>query len=112
MSKKMMVFVNDCKIVCIPTTGASGVSFTIHVLILDEFGVIPSEKARKYYTSVKPTLSSSKISQLIIMSTPRTKSHIFYELYTGSLQKKNSFVTKTVYYYEVDAEHASEEWKQ
>ena len=112
MSKKMMVFDNGCKIVCIPTTGASGVGFTIHVLILDEFGVIPAAKARSYYTSVKPTLSSSKISQLIIMSTPRSKAHIFYELYIGSLQKKNTFVTKTVYYYEVDAEHASEEWKQ
>ena len=112
LSKKSVTFDNGCSIKCVATTNSGGVGKTAHLLILDEFGVIPAATARSFWTAIKPTLSSSKVSQVIILSTPRSKSHIFYELYTGSIQGKNDFVTKTVYYWEAGGERATDEWKQ
>jgi hypothetical protein len=111
LSKKSVVFDNGCKIKCVATTNAGGVGKTAHLLILDEFGVIPTSTARAFWTAINPTLSSSKVAQVIILSTPRSTTHPFYDLYTKSIQGKNDFVTKVVYYWEAGGERLTEEWK-
>lgn len=112
MSKKAITFDNGCKIKCVATTSAGGVGKTAHLLMLDEFGVIPASAASNFWTAINPTLSSSKVAQVIILSTPRSKSHKFYELYQGALTGKNDFKTKVVYYWEAGGDRATEEWKK
>lgn len=92
---------NGSQLMCSATTNTASIGFTIHCILLDEFAHIPENIVNNFWRSVYPTLSSSQVSQCIITSTPNGTTNKFYEIWSKSLEKKNSFVNLRTDYYEV-----------
>jgi hypothetical protein len=92
---------NGSKILSSATTNTASIGFTIHCVLLDEFAHIPENIVNNFWRSVYPTLSSSKVSQCIITSTPNGTTNKFYEIVTGSIEGKNSFRYIRTDYWEV-----------
>lgn len=101
---------NGCMLTSQATTGTAAIGFTIHVLYLDEFAHINDKLGREFWRSVYPTLSSSKISQCIITSTPNGMDNLFFEIWDKANKGDNSFRFKRVDYWEVP-EH-DEKWAE
>lgn len=99
---------NGSRILSSATTNTASIGFTIHCVLLDEFAHIPDNIVNNFWRSVYPTLSSSKISQCIITSTPNGTTNKFYELWSNAIEKKNSFIPIRTDYWEVP-EH-DDEW--
>ena len=100
-SKTKMLFDNGCKMQVTTTTENTGRGFSINVLLLDEFAFVDSGTARSFFTSVLPTISASKTSKVIITSTPNGVGNLFYELFTGAVEGKNSYAWDTVLWSDV-----------
>ena len=103
------VFDSGCKLVLQTTTENTGASFTIHMLYADEFALVSPQFIREFYRTIFPTLSSSKISRMIITSTPRGLNK-FYEIYRDAIESKNNFNPIRVDWYEVPGH--DEQWKK
>lgn len=93
---------NGCNLYSQATTKTTSIGFTIHVLYIDEFAHIHPKTVRSFWRSVYPTLSSSRISQCIISSTPDGMDNLFYEIWDKANKGANSFVYKRVDYWEVE----------
>ncbi len=92
---------NGCMMTSQATTKTAVLGFAIHVLYIDEFAHIQQNIAREFWRAVYPTLSSSKISQCIISSTPYGQDNLFFELWDKAVKGQNSFHWKQVNYWEV-----------
>jgi hypothetical protein len=103
-----MIFDNRCRIIGQNTTKTGGIGFTIHLLFLDEFAHIQENIKRPFYENVYPTLSSSKISRVIITSTPNGYD-LFHDLYQGAVDGMNEYTPIRVDWWEVPGR--DEEWK-
>ena len=99
---------NGSQLMCSATTNTTSIGFTIHCILLDEFAHIPENIVNNFWRSVYPTLSSSQVSQCIITSTPNGTTNKFYEIWSKSIEKKNSFVNLRTDYYEVPGH--DDEW--
>lgn len=99
---------NGSKIISSATTNTASIGFTIHCVYLDEFAHIPDNIVNNFWRSVYPTLSSSKVSQCIITSTPNGTTNKFYEIWSKSLSGENSFVNVRTDYWEVPGH--DDEW--
>ena len=95
-----MIYDNRCRIIGQNTTKTGGIGFTIHLLFLDEFAHIPTNIKKPFYENVYPTLSSSKISRVIITSTPNGYD-LFHDLYQGSIDGANEYTALRVDWWEV-----------
>lgn len=104
-----MYFDNGCKIFAETTTKSSGRGKTVHLLYADEFAFVPDNIAKGFYTSIYPTLSSSKVSQIIITSTPNGP-NLFYDLYMGGVDGTNDYKSSRIDWWEVPGR--DEAWKQ
>jgi hypothetical protein len=104
-----MMFDNKCRLIGQNTTKTGGIGFTIHLLFLDEFAHIQESIKRTFYENVYPTLSSSKISRVIITSTPNGYD-LFHDLYVGAVNKINEYAAIRVDWWEVPGR--DETWKQ
>lgn len=92
---------NGSRILSTATTKTASIGFTLHCILLDEFAHIPENIVNNFWRSIYPTLSSSKVSQCIIISTPNGTTNKFYDLWSGSVEGRNSFVHLRTDYYEV-----------
>lgn len=101
---------NGSKIISSATTNTASIGFTIHCVLLDEFAHIPDNIVNNFWRSVYPTLSSSKVSQCIITSTPNGVTNKFYEIWDKAINKQNSFIPIRTDYWEVPGHDA--EWAQ
>lgn len=99
---------NGSKIISSATTNTASIGFTIHCVYLDEFAHIPDNIVNNFWRSVYPTLSSSKVSQCIITSTPNGTTNKFYEIWSKSLSGENSFANVRTDYWEVPGH--DDEW--
>jgi hypothetical protein len=104
-----MKFDNGCRLYSQATTKTAAIGFTIHLLYADEFAHIHPNFLSQFYRSIYPTLSSSKISRIIISSTPNGM-NLFYELYTGALEGKNSYHPIRVDWWQVPGR--DDNWKR
>lgn len=104
-----MKFDNGNRLFSQATTKTAAIGFTIHLLFADEFAHIHPNFLLQFYRSIYPTLSSSKISRMIICSTPNGM-NLFYEIYQGAIQKLNAFNSIRVDWWEVPGR--DEEWKK
>lgn len=93
---------NGCNLYSQSTTKTTSIGFTIHVLYIDEFAHIHPKIIKSFWKSVYPTLSSSKVSQCIISSTPNGMDNLFFEIWDKANKGINSFVCKRVDYWEVE----------
>ena len=85
-----MKFDNGCRLIAQSTTKNAGIGFTIHMLFLDEFAHIHQNFVDSFFENVYPTLSSSKISRIIITSTPNGFNK-FHEIYDSAEKGLNDF---------------------
>ena len=99
---------NGSRILSSATTNTASIGFTIHCVLLDEFAHIADNIVAHFWRSVYPTLSSSKISQCIITSTPNGTTNKFYDIWSKALEKKNTFVPIRTDYWEVPSH--DDEW--
>jgi len=81
---------NGCRLVGQATTAKAGIGFTIHTLFLDEFAHIHPSIVDSFYENVYPTLSASKVSRIIITSTPNGFNK-FYEIYDAADKGQNAY---------------------
>ena len=93
---------NGCRLLSAATTASTSIGFTIHKLMIDEMAHIQDGIIEPFWRSVYPTLSSSAVSQCIIISTPNG-TNMFYDIYSKSSlgTKKNSFTGIRVDYWQV-----------
>lgn len=104
-----MIFDNGCRVIGQNTTKTGGISFTIHLLYLDEFAHIKSNIIDPFYENVYPTLSSSKISRVIITSTPNGYNK-FHNIYQNAVEGLNEYTPLRVDWWQVPGR--DEEWKK
>jgi hypothetical protein len=104
-----MKFDNGCRMVGQTTTGKAGIGFTIHLLFLDEFAHVHPNFVNSFYENVYPTLSSSKVSRIIITSTPNGY-NLFYEIYKAAVSGNNEYAAFKVDWWQVPGR--DEKWKE
>ena len=90
-NKLSIVFDNGSKIKCAATTVSAIRGQSVNLLLIDEFAFIPEEMAQGFITSVFPTLSSSKESKLVLISTPNGF-NTYYNIWHSSELGQNDFV--------------------
>lgn len=110
VSKVALRLENGSNIRAVATTGDSATGDSINILIIDEAALIPQNVLTEFWASVFPTMSSFKQSQIIVMSTPRGRSGLYYDLYSGALNGTNGFVHKRVDWWQVPGH--DEKWKE
>jgi hypothetical protein len=104
-----MKFDNGCRAIAKTTTKTSAIGFTIHFLYMDEFAHIHPNFIESFFRSTYPTVSSSKVSRIIITSTPNGMNK-FYEIYQGALTGENTFNPIRVDWWQVPGR--DEVWKK
>jgi len=104
-----MRFDNGCRVIGQNTTKTGGISFTIHLLYLDEFAHIMPSIINPFYENVYPTLSSSKISRVIITSTPNGYNK-FHDIYQNAVDGNNEYAPFRVDWWQVPGR--DEAWKE
>jgi len=100
-AEKSLAFDNGSTLSNTPTTNTASIGFTLNFLLLDEFAHIPDNICNNFWRSVYPTLSSSRISQCVIISTPNGTTNKFYDIWSKSLTGENSFAHLRTDYWEV-----------
>jgi hypothetical protein len=78
-NKKSMSLENGTMILADSTASNSVRGFTISLLYLDEFALVPPNVAKDFMDSVFPTIASGQSSRIIIVSTPKGLNHFFHE---------------------------------
>ncbi len=102
-------FDNGCRAIAKTTTKTSAIGFTIHFLYMDEFAHIHSNFIESFFRSTYPTVSSSKVSRIIITSTPNGQNK-FWEIYQGAMTGENTFNPIRVDWWQVPGRNES--WKR
>ena len=104
-----MKFDNGCRAIAKTTTKTSAIGFTIHFLYMDEFAHIHPNFIESFFRSTYPTVSSSKVSRIIITSTPNGQNK-FWEIYQGALTGENTFNPVRVDWWQVPGR--DDQWKK
>lgn len=76
---------------CAATSPSAVRGMSINFLMLDEFGFLSSKLADAFISSVFPTISASKESKMVIVSTPNGLNH-FYKIWNDAETGVNDFV--------------------
>jgi len=74
-------------------TKTPAIGFTVNFLYIDEAALIPQNIMNEFWTAIYPTLSSSRLSKIVLTSTPRGRQNKFYELWDKGEKGLNSFKT-------------------
>lgn len=90
-NKKSLVLENGSRCIAAATSASAIRGMSVNILLLDEFAHLGTNLADEFIKSVFPTLSSSKTSKLIIISTPNGLNH-YHKLWVESEQGNNDFV--------------------
>jgi len=91
-NKKTIMFENGTKIRARATSKDSFRGRTLNICFADEFAFVdPQWKADEFFTSNWPTISASKESKFIIVSTPKGIGNIFHQIYSEAENGINTF---------------------
>ena len=101
---------NGSRIGITTTTGTAGRGSSANLLFIDEADWIEPNMLNEFWASIYPIISSSTKSKIIMASTPRDTSGLFYKLYNGSVKGDNEWVHMKVLWSEVPGRN--EKWKQ
>lgn len=89
-NSKSIKLENGCRAFCSTTSGVSSAGFTIDLLYLDEFALIPNNIASSFYASVYPTVAAVPDSKIIITSTPRGMNK-FHDIWKKAIDGQNNY---------------------
>lgn len=84
--------------------------YNANLLVMDELAFFPEEITSEFWAYAYPIIKSSNISKIIIASTPKQKSGLFYELYDGSVKGENNLANMKVLWNDVPGR--DEQWKK
>jgi len=87
LSDTTIILENGCKLSTAAASKSPATGDSLNLLYIDEVALIPQNISDEYWASVYPTLSSFRGSQIILTSTPRGKTGIFYKFYNGAVTK-------------------------
>lgn len=90
-SKTFISFDNGTKVIISATTSDAFRGWPMNIVICDEFAFVPSNQAEEFWAANYPTISSSKESRVIIISTPNGLFNIFHRIWTQAKARKNTF---------------------
>ena len=102
-------FENGCEITASSTSSNAARGFTAGILYIDEMAFIEKKLWDKFYRSVFPAVSSSKLAKIISSSTPQGKNH-FYYFWQRAIKGINGYKAYEVSWSAVPGRN--EEWKQ
>ncbi len=108
LNKGSIAFSNNSTIFAASTSSSSIRGFSVNLLFLDEFAFV--DKAAQFYTSTYPVITSGKTTQVIITSTANGIGNQFHKIWTGALQKTNSYKPFRVDWWDVPGR--DEKWKE
>lgn len=111
-----VVFDNGCRIMGESTTINSGISFTFHYVLADEFAHISPNILDAFYNNLYPVITAGK-AKFVITST-QNGFNLFYRLYRGAEKGENEYKPFKVDWWEVpewnkeikDFEKRTEDW--
>lgn len=96
--------------ITISTTSSAGPRGTSsNLLIIDEAAHCPQDLMKELWKSAVPIISSSKTSQIVVISTPNGKDNKFYELYLQSQKPNSNWNLERVDWWDVPGR--DEQWK-
>jgi hypothetical protein len=102
-------FDNGCRLIGQSTTKNAGIGYTIHLLYIDEFAHIQDSFVNSFWENVYPTISSSKVSRVVLTSTPNGFNK-FHQIYTGAQKGTNEFHPYEVNWWQVPGR--DDNWKK
>jgi hypothetical protein len=113
-----IAFDNGCRCMAEATTINSGISFTFHCVLADEFAHIAPNILEKFYNNLFPTITAGK-ARFIISST-QNGFNLFQRLYTAAEANENDYGAFRTDWWEVPEwnpdkrcwEKRDEEWRQ
>jgi hypothetical protein len=108
--KESMELANGSRIGIATTTSTAGRGTAANLLFVDEADWIEPNLLNEFWASVYPIISSSTKSKIIMASTPRDTSGLFYKLYSGSLKNENNWNSMKITWDEVPGR--TERWKR
>lgn len=85
-------FANNSKIFISTTTGSAIRGQTVNVVLIDEMSHIPDHLMRDFWSSVVPSISSSRkaTTKLFAVSTPKGTANVFSEIYNKARNNEQS----------------------
>jgi hypothetical protein len=100
-----VVFDNDSKVFCGPTTEDSINGVSVNIIYIDEMSYCFSgrnkyEKQKDFIANALPVISSIENGQCVISSTPNGKDY-FYELFDGAMKGANDFKASIVKWFNI-----------
>jgi hypothetical protein len=107
--KDGFLLANDSAITISTTSSAGPRGSTSNLLIIDEMAHCPNELMKELWKSAIPIISSSKKSQIVVISTPNGTDNKFYDLYQESQKDKAEWHCEVVNWFDVPGR--DEEWK-
>lgn len=84
-----IVFDNGCRIMAEATTINSGISFTYHCVLADEFAHVPPNILDKFYNNLFPVITAGK-ARFMITST-QNGNNLFARLYNAAVAGENEY---------------------
>lgn len=109
-NNKILKFENNSYIIAVACSSNAIKGRTIDLLILDEAAFIRKSDFDSFLMSVFPTQASRRNAQTILISTPNSIHHGFYEIWKKAINGKNSFVPSKIRWNCVP--YRNEEWKE
>lgn len=89
-----IVLDNGCRLMAEATTINSGISFTFHCVLADEFAHVAPNILDKFYNNLFPTITAGK-ARFMITST-QNGYNLFYRLYTAAVAGENDYAPMVV----------------
>lgn len=80
---------NGCMIIAEATTARSGIGYTLHCVLLDEFAHIAPNIQEPFYKNIFPTISAGR-ARLMITST-QNGLELFSKIYTAAVKGENEY---------------------
>lgn len=84
-----IVLDNKCRIMAKATTMNTGISFTLHCVLADEFAHLPKNIQRSFYQNLLPTISAAN-ARFMITST-QNGHELFAEIFEAALRGENDY---------------------
>lgn len=103
-----VTFSHNTNIMAASTSNSSVRGESVNLLYLDEFAFVDNDA--EFYTSTYPVVTAGKTTQVIITSTANGIGNTYHKLWTGALQKTNSYVPFRVDWWDVPGRDS--DWMQ
>lgn len=100
---------NGSKVIAASTSSSAIRGGAYNILFLDEYAFVPNNQADQFFTSVYPTITSGKTSQVLVVSTPNGLNH-FYRMWSDATNKRSNYIPLEIHWSMVPGR--DEKWKQ